>query len=59
MKNLSTKKVSSKDPKKTLLATIHEAAQGLHKAGVMDIQTMRELDDLCLSTETNQAEVQA
>ena len=34
--------------KKTLLETIHETAQGLHKAGVMDIQTMKEFDVLCL-----------
>jgi len=31
-----------------ILKTIHEAAQGLTKAGVMDKQTMREFDALCL-----------
>ncbi len=34
--------------KKTLLETIHETAQGLHKSGVMDLQTMKEFDALCL-----------
>lgn len=34
-------------PKK-LLETLHETAKGLHKAGVMDTQTMREFDVLCL-----------
>ncbi len=34
--------------KKTLLETIHETAQGLHKVGIMDIQTMKEFDALCL-----------
>jgi len=33
---------------KRLLKTIHETAKGLHKAGVMDIQTMHEFDALCL-----------
>ncbi|MGS2723390.1 helix-turn-helix domain-containing protein [Porticoccus sp. GXU_MW_L64] len=33
---------------KSLLETIHETAQGLHKAGVMDITTMHEFDALCL-----------
>lgn len=34
--------------KKTLLETIHETAQGLHKSGVMDLKTMKEFDALCL-----------
>lgn len=33
---------------KKLLGTLHETAQGLHKAGIMDTQTMREFDALCL-----------
>ena len=33
---------------KSILKTVHETAKGLHKAGVMDAQTMREFDALCL-----------
>lgn len=33
---------------KTLKEAIHETAKGLHKAGVMSEQTMREFDALCL-----------
>jgi len=32
-----------------VMASIHEAAEGLHAAGVMDKRTMREFDDLCLT----------
>jgi putative transcriptional regulator len=32
-----------------LTASIHETAEGLHSAGVMDKRTMREFDDLCLT----------
>jgi len=32
-----------------ILASIHETAEGLHSAGVMDEQTMREFDALCLT----------
>jgi putative transcriptional regulator len=32
----------------TILSVIHETAQGLHDAGVMDAKTMREFDTLCL-----------
>jgi putative transcriptional regulator len=32
-----------------LMASIHETAEGLHSAGVMDKCTMREFDDLCLT----------
>jgi putative transcriptional regulator len=32
-----------------LMASIHETAEGLHSAGVMDKRTMREFDDLCLT----------
>lgn len=34
--------------KKSILDAVHETAKGLHKAGVMDRQTMREFDALCL-----------
>jgi putative transcriptional regulator len=30
-------------------ASVHETAEGLHAAGVMDKRTMREFDDLCLT----------
>lgn len=33
---------------KTILDVIHGTAKGLHKAGTMDAQTMREFDALCL-----------
>src|SRR5260370_15864146 len=32
-----------------LMASIHETAEGLHSAGVMDRRTMREFDQLCLT----------
>jgi putative transcriptional regulator len=31
------------------MASIHETAEGLHAAGVMDKQTMRKFDDTCLT----------
>src|ERR1022692_2176109 len=32
-----------------LVASIHETAEGLHAAGVVEKRTMREFDDLCLT----------
>ncbi len=32
-----------------VMASIHEAAEGLHAAGVMNKQTMRKFDDACLT----------
>ncbi len=32
-----------------LLASVHETAKGLHGAGVMDKQTMRKFDVMCLT----------
>jgi len=32
----------------TILEVMHETAKGLHKAGAMDIKTMREIESLCL-----------
>jgi putative transcriptional regulator len=32
-----------------LMASIHETAEWLHVAGVMEKRTMREFDDLCLT----------
>ena len=31
------------------MAAIHETAEGLHAAGVMDKQTMRQFDEACLT----------
>ncbi len=31
------------------MASIHETAEGLHDAGVMDKQTMRKFDEACLT----------
>ena len=33
---------------KSILDTVHETAEGLHKAGAMDVTTMHEFDALCL-----------
>ena len=43
------KRVTSRKPRSDLLAAIHETARDLHRAGVMDIETMREFDALCLT----------
>jgi len=40
---MATKKATSR-----ILSEVHEAAQGLHKADLMDVRTMREFDALCL-----------
>ena len=32
-----------------VMASIHETAEGLHSADVMDKRTMREFDELCLT----------
>jgi putative transcriptional regulator len=32
-----------------LIASVHETAEGLHEAGVMDKRTMRQFDTLCLT----------
>ena len=39
----------SKRYRSPLMASIHETAEGLHAAGVMDKRTMREFDQLCLT----------
>jgi DNA-binding transcriptional regulator YiaG len=33
-----------------VLAAIHETATGLHRAGILDAATMRELHAVCLTT---------
>lgn len=32
----------------SILGAVHETAKGLHKAGVMKLETMREFDALCI-----------
>ena len=39
-----------KKPKSAILEAVHETAQGLYQAGVMNQITMREFDQLCLPT---------
>jgi len=39
----------SKQYRSPLMASIHETAEGLRAAGVMDKRTMREFDELCLT----------
>lgn len=39
----------TKQYRSSLLASIHETAEDLHTAGVMDKQTLREFDELCLT----------
>lgn len=38
-----------KQYRSSLLASIHETAEDLHAAGVMDKRTLREFDELCLT----------
>ena len=39
-----------------LLAALHDTATDLHKAGFMDLRSLREYDALCLVDEVRQAE---
>lgn len=39
----------TKQYRSDLMASIHETAEGLHEAGLMDKRTMREFDELCLT----------
>ncbi len=39
----------TKQYRSSAMASIHETAEGLHAAGVMDKQTMRKFDDACLT----------
>jgi len=39
----------TKQYRSSLLASVHETAEDLHAAGVMDKQTLREFDALCLT----------
>src|SRR5471032_1190145 len=40
---------NAKQYRSNLMASIHETAEGLHNAGLMDKRTMREFDELCLT----------
>jgi putative transcriptional regulator len=39
----------SKQYRSRLMASIHETAEGLHGAGLIDKRTMREFDEICLT----------
>jgi putative transcriptional regulator len=39
----------AKQYRSAVMASIHETAEGLHKAGVMSKRTLREFDELCLT----------
>jgi putative transcriptional regulator len=39
----------AKQYRSAVMASIHETAEGLHAAGVMDKQTMRKFDEACLT----------
>src|ERR1017187_6209936 len=38
-----------KQYRSSLMASIHETAEGLHAAGLLEKRTMREFDELCLT----------
>lgn len=40
---------NAKQYRSNLMASIHETAEGLHSAGVMNKRTLREFDALCLT----------
>jgi len=40
---------NTKQYRSALMASIHETAEGLNSAGLMDKQTLREFDELCLT----------
>jgi putative transcriptional regulator len=41
---------NTKQYRSPLMASIHETAEGLHDAGVMNKRTMRKFDEMCLTT---------
>ena len=47
--NMSKTKTKSRKHRSPFLASIHETAKGLHGAGVMDKETMRRFDVMCLT----------
>lgn len=38
-----------KQYRSSMMASVHETAEGLHAAGILDKRTMREFDELCLT----------
>ena len=46
---IKTSKAAAKSYRSAAFAAIHEAAEGLHKAGMIDSTTMREFDQECLA----------
>ena len=46
---MSKTKTKSRKYRSRLLASVHETAKGLHGAGVMDKETMRRFDVMCLT----------
>ena len=46
---MTTRTKARRKPRSDALAAIHETAEGLHRAGLMDRETMREFDALCLT----------
>lgn len=40
---------STKQYRSGVMASVHETAEGLHSAGLMDKTTMRQFDELCLT----------
>jgi putative transcriptional regulator len=44
-----TAAIPEKSYRSAAFAAIHEAAEGLHQAGMLDSTTMREFDDACLT----------
>jgi len=41
--------MKKKQYRSPLMASIHETADGLHNAGLMDERTLREFDELCFA----------
>jgi putative transcriptional regulator len=46
---MATRTKARRKARSDALAAIHETAEGLHRAGLMDRETMREFDALCLT----------
>jgi len=44
-----SKTTTNREYRSSLMASIHETAEGLSAAGVMDKRTLREFDELCLT----------
>jgi len=46
---MATRTKARRKARSDALAAIHETAEGLHRAGLVDRETMREFDALCLT----------